>query len=285
MIRSSCGSTGVASPCCSPGTSGGGARRACWSGESPCASSRSGSATTGAASRRPPASSKRRGPRSRSSPSARAIRSAIRPPRRSPGSRQPTPASIGPTVTAPSSSRPMACGCGSRGGLEAPRRSSTSTRSVARRLVTPPSPGTCAGLTSVKHRRPPVSPEAVGGTRGEREGGSGPERALVVSFQPLQLLRIKAHAEGEPHLSQDGLDLVQRFLPEILRLEQLRLGSLDQVGDGADIGGLVGVGGANRQLQLVHAPKERLVEAPAQHPLGPRLPPLHGRRRRAPEIG
>src|SRR5438093_1428163 len=52
------------------------------------------------------------------------------------------------------------------------------------------------------------TPEA-GWTRGEREEASGPERALVVGAQPLQLLGIKAHAQGEPHLAQDGLDLVQ----------------------------------------------------------------------------
>lgn len=66
------------------------------------------------------------------------------------------------------------------------------------------------------------------------------DRALVLGAQALQLLGIERHAEGEPHLSQDGLDLVQRLLAEVLGLEQLRLGLLHEVGDGADVGVALG---------------------------------------------
>src|SRR4029453_576911 len=76
---------------------------------------------------------------------------------------------------------------------------------------------------------------------GAREA-SGLDGALGEGTQPLQLLRIVTHAEGEPHLSQDGLDLVQRLLAEVLGLQQLRLGLLYQVGDGPDVGGLEAVG-------------------------------------------
>jgi competence protein ComEC len=105
-------------------------------------------------------------------------------------------------------------------------------------------------------------------------GGSGPEGSFVVGPQPLQLLGIETHAEGEPHLSQDGLDLVERLLAEVLRLEQLRLRALHQVGDAADVGRLEAVGRPHGQLELVHAPEQVLVEVRAHHRLDPGLRPL-----------
>jgi competence protein ComEC len=131
----------------------------------------------------------------------------------------------------------------------------------------------------------PGSPGGRDGTRGEREGSSAPEGALVVRAQPLQLLGIETHTEGEPHLSQDRLDLVQRFLAEVLGLEQLRLGPLDQVGDGPDIRGLQAVGSADGQLQLVHAPEQMLVDLDAHRGLGPRFANLRLGRRGVHEIG
>src|SRR5438128_5657810 len=44
-------------------------------------------------------------------------------------------------------------------------------------------------------------------------------RAFVLSTQPPELLGIEAHAEREPHRPKDRLDLVERFLAEVLRLE------------------------------------------------------------------
>src|SRR5712691_9692689 len=55
--------------------------------------------------------------------------------------------------------------------------------------------------------------------------------ALELRAQAVELFRIEPHAEREPHLAEDGLDLVQRLLAEVLRLEQLRLGLLHEVGD------------------------------------------------------
>ena len=122
------------------------------------------------------------------------------------------------------------------------------------------------------------------GRAGSGRGPLGVEGALVVRAQPLQLLGIKAHAQREPHLPQDRLDLVQRLLAEVLRLEQLRLGLLHQVGDGPDVGGLETVGGAHRQLELVHVAEEMLVELRARGGLHG-VPALDLGRRSPREVG
>src|SRR5215475_1846215 len=101
-------------------------------------------------------------------------------------------------------------------------------------------------------------PEAVV-TRAERKG-LVLEGALILRAQPLQLLGIETDAQGEPHLSQDRLDLVQGLLAEVFRLEQFRLRLLHEVGDGPDVGGLETVGRAYRELELVHVAEEMLVQ-------------------------
>src|SRR5712692_3873310 len=71
---------------------------------------------------------------------------------------------------------------------------------------------------------------------------------------------VQLHAQGEPHLGEDLLDLLQRLAAEVLRLEHLRLGLLHQIADGLDVGVLQAVRRANRELQLVHRAEEVLVE-------------------------
>src|SRR5712692_8158765 len=71
---------------------------------------------------------------------------------------------------------------------------------------------------------------------------------------------LQLHAQGEAHLGEDFLDLLQRLAAEILRLEHLRLALLHQVADGLDVGVLQAVGGADRELQLVYGAKEVLVQ-------------------------
>src|SRR2546422_8182374 len=58
-------------------------------------------------------------------------------------------------------------------------------------------------------------------------------RALVLSAQPLELLGIQAHAEREAHRPEDRLDLVERILADVFRLEQLGLGLRHEVRDGS----------------------------------------------------
>src|SRR5690606_16754302 len=71
---------------------------------------------------------------------------------------------------------------------------------------------------------------------------------------------LELHAEAEPHLRTDLLDLLEALSAEILRLEHFRLGLLHEIADGADVGVLQAVGRADRELQLVHRAKEVLVE-------------------------
>src|SRR5439155_625466 len=82
--------------------------------------------------------------------------------------------------------------------------------------------------------------------------------------QALELLGVEPHAEREAHLAENRLDLVERLLAEVLRLQQLGLGLLHEVGDGSDVGGLQAVRGADGELELVHVAEEVLVQ------LGPR---------------
>ena len=84
-------------------------------------------------------------------------------------------------------------------------------------------------------------------------------RAFVLSAQPLELLAIVGHAEREAHRPEHRLDLVERLLAEILRLEQLGLGLRHEVGDGPDVRGLEAVGRADGELELLDVPEEVLV--------------------------
>src|SRR2546428_142632 len=120
---------------------------------------------------------------------------------------------------------------------------------------------------------PPTRPGARWRSRSATPaaGSRPPTRFSPPRAQPLQLLGIATHAEGKPHLSQDGLDLVQRLLAEVLGLEQLRLGLLHQVGDGPDAGGLEAVGRADGELELVHVAEEVLVELDPGRRLDPGL--------------
>ena len=78
---------------------------------------------------------------------------------------------------------------------------------------------------------------------------------------PLCLLHgIHLHSEPQSHLRQDFLNFVERFLAEILRPQHLPFGLLHQVGDGLDIRILQAVCGADRQLQLIHATEQILVD-------------------------
>src|SRR5439155_18805083 len=70
-------------------------------------------------------------------------------------------------------------------------------------------------------------------------------RALVLGAQALELLGVEAHAEREAHLAEDRLDLVERLLAEVLRLQELGLGLLHEIGDGPNVCGLQTVRGAD----------------------------------------
>src|SRR6185369_12333122 len=59
-------------------------------------------------------------------------------------------------------------------------------------------------------------------------------------------LLIELHPEMQPHRGEDFLDLVQRFASEVFGLEHVRLGLLDKLTDGSNIGVLKTVVRAHR---------------------------------------
>src|SRR5688572_11086168 len=79
---------------------------------------------------------------------------------------------------------------------------------------------------------------------------------------------IKAHPEAETHAVQDLLDLVERLAAEVLRLEHLGFGLLHQLANSPDVRVLQAVVRPHRQLQLLDALVEVLVERPGTWLLG-----------------
>src|SRR5580658_4216926 len=91
----------------------------------------------------------------------------------------------------------------------------------------------------------------AGGERcgGEYGSGTGNRVAVLVDL----------HAERETHLSKDFLDLVEALAAEVLGLQHLGLGLLDQLADGRDVGVLEAVVAAHRELELLNGTVQVLV--------------------------
>src|ERR1700759_516216 len=70
---------------------------------------------------------------------------------------------------------------------------------------------------------------------------------------------VDLHAERETHLSKDFLDLVEALAAEVLRLQHLGFGLLDQLADRRDVGILQAVVAAHRKLKLLDRAVEILV--------------------------
>src|SRR4029453_265790 len=93
-----------------------------------------------------------------------------------------------------------------------------------------------------------------------------PFRALLpVLPSPVSLLLrrcrrlIDPHAEAQPHRVQDFLDLVQALPAEVLGLQHLALGLLNQLTNRPDVRVLQAVVGPDRELELFDALVEILV--------------------------
>src|SRR6185369_11541329 len=82
-----------------------------------------------------------------------------------------------------------------------------------------------------------------------------PWRMAVLSLDPVfeagRRPVFQLHAEGEPARGEHFLDLVQRLATEVGRLQQLGLGTLDEVADVIDVLGLQAVGRAHGELEVV----------------------------------
>src|SRR5438552_3220481 len=102
---------------------------------------------------------------------------------------------------------------------------------------------------------------------------------LVLQAAAVELLArrevLEPHAEREPHLVEELLDLVQRLAAEVLGLEHLLLALLHQLADVLDVRVLEAVGRAHRELEVV----DRAVEGLVLRRLAPLAALTHRRRR------
>src|SRR5438067_9581477 len=86
---------------------------------------------------------------------------------------------------------------------------------------------------------------------------------LALRAAPVELLPgrevLELHAERQPHLVEELLDLVERLAAEVLRLEHFLLALLHELADVLDVGVLQAVGRADRQFEVVDRAVEVLV--------------------------
>jgi len=71
---------------------------------------------------------------------------------------------------------------------------------------------------------------------------------------------IKFHSQPESEGSEFVLNFVKRFLAEVPILQHFRLGFLGELAHGGDIGVVQTIGGADAQLDFVHAHVEKLLQ-------------------------
>src|SRR5205085_4789423 len=80
---------------------------------------------------------------------------------------------------------------------------------------------------------------------------------------PVEIRRrpvLELHAERQPSRRQHFLDLVQRFAAQIRCLQKLGLGALDQVADVIDVLRLEAIGGAYRELEIIHRTQQDRID-------------------------
>src|SRR5690606_30389752 len=90
--------------------------------------------------------------------------------------------------------------------------------------------------------------------------GSAALRLLLLpAFQHLRPA-LELHAERQAHGGKDFLDLLEGLATEVLGLQHVLLGALHQLANERDVRVLQAIGGANRELQLVHGAEQVVVE-------------------------
>src|SRR5262245_14394611 len=100
------------------------------------------------------------------------------------------------------------------------------------------------------------------GPASDGDGGSGGAKPPGLILMRGRL--IEAHPEAQAHPGQDLRGLVQRLSAEVLRLQHLPFGLLHQLANRPDVRVLQAVVGADRQLELLDALVEVLVERGAR---------------------
>ena len=82
----------------------------------------------------------------------------------------------------------------------------------------------------------------------------------VGGFDQAEDFGVEGHAQGQAHLDEFLLDLVEGFLAEVAVLEHFVFALLREFADGGDVGVVQAVGGADAQLDLVDGDGEFLGE-------------------------
>src|SRR5262249_24297763 len=104
-----------------------------------------------------------------------------------------------------------------------------------------------------------------------------PARSCLLPLILMRLRRlVEPHPEAQAHAMEDLLDLVQRLAAEVLRLEHFGLGLLHELADSPDVRVLQTVVRPHRDLELLDALVEVLVERAGARLVGLRLLRLVG---------
>src|SRR5262249_5017825 len=84
----------------------------------------------------------------------------------------------------------------------------------------------------------------------------------LLRLPPLEELRpiVDLHAQRQAHVREDLFDLLQRLTAEVLGLEHVLLGPLNELADERDVRVLEAVRRANRELELLDRAEEVLVQ-------------------------
>src|ERR1700757_1100720 len=99
--------------------------------------------------------------------------------------------------------------------------------------------------------------------RRARQRGTYKKAVQIRELTLVQTLRrpvLETRAQREAARSQDFLDFVERLATQVRGLEQLGLGTLDQVADVVDVLGLQAVRRTDRQFELVDRTQQDRIE-------------------------
>src|SRR6476659_4272892 len=111
-------------------------------------------------------------------------------------------------------------------------------------------------------RRGPSGPSAVL-LRSPPTAGIAPTASAhhAVRGNPRRRPVLELHAERQATLREHFLDLGERLLAEVRRLEQLHFGLLDEIADVVDAFGLQAVGRTHGQLEVVDRAQQDRIDA------------------------
>src|SRR5690606_34733577 len=94
------------------------------------------------------------------------------------------------------------------------------------------------------------------------DGAPGRSDLSLLGLPALEHLRpvVELHPQIQIHRSENLFDFLERLAAEVLRLQHVLLAALNQLTYQGDVGVLQTVGGANRELQLIHRTEQVLAQ-------------------------